>query len=88
MLRPHFLCLVILGLILALAEMQFLRKSDRMTVIYVLDQGQVVEFGDHATLSRQDGLYARLCRLQFQSDLQAPENDDVAPVKQVDLGRA
>ena len=33
-----FRSLVILGLILALAEMQFLRRSDRMTVIYILDQ--------------------------------------------------
>ena len=33
-----FRSLVILGLILALAEMQFLRKSERMTVIYILDQ--------------------------------------------------
>ncbi|NDH29243.1 MAG: ATP-binding cassette domain-containing protein, partial [Betaproteobacteria bacterium] len=40
------------------------RKAHR---ILVLDQGRVVESGDHASLLAQDGLYARLARLQFQA---------------------
>ena len=39
------------------------RSADR---IVVLDHGLIVETGDHATLSRRDGLYARLARLQFE----------------------
>ncbi|MHA3790188.1 ABC transporter transmembrane domain-containing protein [Sphingomonas sp. YL-JM2C] len=38
------------------------RAADR---IIVMDQGRIVEQGDHATLSAQGGLYARLARLQF-----------------------
>ncbi|MBI1252410.1 MAG: ATP-binding cassette domain-containing protein [Alphaproteobacteria bacterium] len=33
--------------------------------ILVFDGGRIVEQGDHATLVGQGGLYARLCRLQF-----------------------
>lgn len=33
--------------------------------IYVLDKGGVVEQGSHEELLGQDGLYARLCRMQF-----------------------
>ena len=33
--------------------------------ILVMDQGSIVEEGDHATLSRSGGLYERLYRLQF-----------------------
>jgi ATP-binding cassette subfamily B protein len=35
--------------------------------ILVIDQGQIVEQGTHAALVAQDGLYARLARLQFQN---------------------
>jgi subfamily B ATP-binding cassette protein MsbA len=34
--------------------------------IVALDQGQVVEIGDHDTLMRRDGLYATLHRMQFR----------------------
>jgi ATP-binding cassette, subfamily B, bacterial len=34
--------------------------------ILVIDQGQIVEQGSHAALVAQDGLYARLARLQFR----------------------
>jgi len=39
------------------------RDADR---IYVLKNGKIVETGNHDDLFAQDGLYARLCRLQFQ----------------------
>ena len=38
------------------------RKADR---ILVMDGGRIVETGTHASLSAQNGLYARLARLQF-----------------------
>jgi ATP-binding cassette subfamily B protein len=31
-----------------------------------MDEGRIVEQGDHATLVAQNGLYARLASLQFQ----------------------
>jgi subfamily B ATP-binding cassette protein MsbA len=38
------------------------RKADK---IYVLDQGQVIESGTHASLLKKKGMYAKLCELQF-----------------------
>jgi ATP-binding cassette subfamily B protein len=39
------------------------RAADR---IIVMSDGKIVEEGNHDTLSRSDGLYARLARLQFE----------------------
>ena len=39
------------------------RAADR---IVVMDGGRIVEEGTHATLTRREGLYARLARLQFE----------------------
>ena len=41
-------------------------------VIYVLDKGRVIETGSHKTLLKKNGLYARLCRLQFHEDIDDP----------------
>lgn len=48
-------------------------KADR---ILVMDQGRIVEEGNHTSLVRQGGLYARLARLQF--DHQSAGFSDVA----------
>ena len=40
------------------------RSADR---IIVMDQGKIVEEGDHATLSVAGGLYSRLASLQFDA---------------------
>ncbi|MCE2516832.1 MAG: ABC transporter ATP-binding protein [Alphaproteobacteria bacterium] len=36
--------------------------------ILVMDQGRIVEAGQHSTLMKKDGLYARLCALQHFSE--------------------
>jgi len=35
--------------------------------ILVLDQGRIVEQGNHDALVARDGLYARLAKLQFET---------------------
>jgi subfamily B ATP-binding cassette protein MsbA len=37
-------------------------------LIYVLEEGRVLEQGSHDELLARGGLYARLCRLQFRDD--------------------
>ena len=39
-----------------------IRQADR---IVVMEAGRIVEQGTHSALSKSDGLYARLARLQF-----------------------
>lgn len=46
-------------------RMSMIRDADE---ILVLDQGQVVERGDHACLMNQNGLYARMVNLQQGTD--------------------
>jgi ATP-binding cassette subfamily B protein/subfamily B ATP-binding cassette protein MsbA len=41
------------------------RNADR---IYVLDEGQVAEQGDHESLISKDGIYAMLCRQSLMAD--------------------
>lgn len=43
-------------------------KADR---ILVMDEGRIVEEGTHASLVAKDGLYARLARLQFDTNASA-----------------
>jgi len=45
------------------------QKADR---IVVMDQGRIVEEGNHQELMRRDGLYAKLARMQFHIDPLAP----------------
>ena len=39
--------------------------------ILVMDGGRIVEEGTHRSLVEQDGVYARLARLQFESGADA-----------------
>jgi len=44
--------------------------------IIVLDDGRIVERGDHATLLANGGIYADLYELQSRSDATATLDDD------------
>ena len=57
--------------ILIAHRLSTVRGADR---IYVIDKGRIVESGDHASLTRKRGLYARLARSQ---DLE-PETESAA----------
>ena len=48
------------------------RDADR---IVVLDAGRVVAIGRHEELLAQGGLYAQLCRMQFETETGAPSPD-------------
>jgi len=50
----------------------------RANRIAVLDQGQLIELGNHAELIALDGLYARLYKMQFKSEALSP-NSEVLP---------
>jgi ATP-binding cassette subfamily B protein len=52
------------------------RKAD---LIYVLDKGRVVEAGSHDRLMADDGLYARMYRLQAARFLHQDEDEETAP---------
>ena len=41
------------------------QKADR---IIVMEQGRIVEEGNHQELMQRDGLYAKLARMQFHTD--------------------
>ncbi len=51
------------GLIIA-HRLATVRNADR---IIVLQQGQLIEQGDHSSLMQRGGLYARLCKLNYSS---------------------
>jgi ABC-type multidrug transport system fused ATPase/permease subunit len=44
-------------------------------VIYVVDRGRIVEFGNHADLLRRSGLYAELYRAQFLREVETAVGD-------------
>jgi subfamily B ATP-binding cassette protein MsbA len=47
--------------------------------ILVMDGGQIVETGTHQTLQSQDGLYARLSRLQFRDTVDPEDGPGDSP---------
>jgi ATP-binding cassette subfamily B protein len=52
------------------------QKADR---IIVMEQGRIVEEGNHSTLMLRDGLYAKLARMQFHTDPPAASNETDLP---------
>jgi len=51
--------------------------------ILVLDQGKLVEQGDHQTLLESDGIYARLHALQFRDDKESGQSISKSAVRRV-----
>ena len=44
-------------------------------LIYVLENGRVEDCGTHQELIRREGVYARLCRMQFEDNLSLADTD-------------
>jgi subfamily B ATP-binding cassette protein MsbA len=61
-----------------------IRRADR---IAVLDDGWLVELGTHAELLAQEGLYARLYRLQWRDDIGAPVDAGIMSDRRSQVGR-
>jgi ATP-binding cassette, subfamily B, bacterial MsbA len=55
----------------------------RANRIAVLDQGQLIELGNHAELIALEGLYARLYKLQFKSEVASPLSEVHRPKSEV-----
>ncbi|OPB32230.1 ATP-binding cassette, subfamily B [Bartonella sp. AR 15-3] len=53
-------------------------KADR---ILVMDQGSIIEEGTHAQLIKQNGIYARLAKLQFSSEQTSQKTKPTKPHK-------
>jgi ATP-binding cassette subfamily B protein len=56
----------------------------RADIIFVMDGGQIVEFGTHHELLSQNGLYAQSWKAQMQASLgksAADRHDELAPVQ-------
>lgn len=66
--------------IIATLQSQMFSRVVTADVIYVLDKGKIVEQGDHQTLIKQNGLYKRLCELQFGNDAHQIQNATPANV--------
>ena len=45
----------------------------RADLILVMDGGRIVQMGTHETLSREAGMYRRVCELQAELDEAAPQ---------------
>ena len=48
----------------------------KANLIVVMNAGKVVEQGTHASLLADDGLYAQLCRIQFEDSAALGKSDD------------